>query len=52
MPAYLRTRVSQVTRLDWDESDGAGRTLTVVNEAAPIRVVGAGSSTCVQIEPY
>ena len=44
-------RVSQVTRYDYDESDGANPTLELVHPFAPIRVVGAGSSTCVPIEP-
>ena len=39
-------KVSQVTRLDWDESGGNGKVLEVVNPAAPIRVVGAGTSIC------
>ena len=47
-----RNRVSQVTHLDWDNSDGAGRVLTVVYDYADIRVVGAGSSTCVAVAPY
>lgn len=41
-------RVSEVTRLDFDESDGGGR--EVVGDA-PIRVVGAGVSTCVPTIP-
>lgn len=47
-----RARVSQVTRLDWDGSDGAGRALTVEVEEAPIRVVGAGTSPCVPTAPF
>ncbi len=46
------SRVSKVTRMDYDESEGAGRTLTIVNPEAPIRVVGAGSSPCVPEVPY
>jgi hypothetical protein len=45
-------RVSKVTRMDYDESDGPGRTLSVVNEEAPIRIVGADSSPCVPEVPY
>lgn len=41
-----RARVSQVTHVDWDGSDGPPRTLTTVVTAAPLRVVGAGTSTC------
>lgn len=47
-----RTRVSQVTRLDWDRSDGPDRALTVVRTDAPIRVVGAGTSPCVPTVPF
>lgn len=45
-------RVSQVTRLDWDRSDGAGRTLVVEVSEAPIRIVGAGTSPCVPTVPF
>ncbi|MCA9686578.1 MAG: hypothetical protein KC457_30715, partial [Myxococcales bacterium] len=41
---------SQVTRLDWDESEGQGKVLEVVNAMAPIRVVGAGTSICAPLE--
>lgn len=37
---------SMVLRLDFDESDGDGMALTTVVETAPIRIVGAGVSTC------
>jgi hypothetical protein len=47
-----RARVSQVTRLDWDESDGAGRALVVEVSEAPIRIVGAGTSPCVPTVPF
>lgn len=47
-----RARVSQVTRVDWDESDGAGRALSVEVPEAPIRVVGAGTSPCVPTVPF
>lgn len=43
-------RVSRVTRLDFDDSEGGG--LTIANEAAPMRVVGAGTSTCVPVGPF
>ena len=41
--------VSRVLHVDWDESDGAGPAVTEVESFAPIRIVGAGSSTCVPI---
>lgn len=44
-------KVSQVTRLDYDESEGGGQALTVVVPQAPIRVVGAGDSVCVPATP-
>ncbi len=44
-------KVSQVIHVDFDESDGPGKTRTVVVEAGPIRVVGASSSTCVPVDP-
>ena len=47
-----RARVSQVTRLDWDDSDGLGRVLTVEVPELPIRVVGAGTSPCVPTVPF
>jgi hypothetical protein len=47
-----RARVSQVTRLDWDRSDGPDRALSVVRTDAPIRVVGAGTSPCVPAGPF
>jgi hypothetical protein len=47
-----RARVSQVSRLDWDQSDGAGRTLVVELPEAPIRIVGAGTSPCVPTAPF
>jgi hypothetical protein len=41
---------SQVTHLDYDDSDGNGQQdITVVVETAPIRIVGAGVSTCAPI---
>jgi len=45
----LRARVSQVTRIDWDRSDGPERARTVVVPELPIRVVGAGTSPCVPL---
>jgi len=47
VPANLK--VSQVTRLDFDNSDGGG--LSQLLAEAPIRVVGAGSSVCVPLTP-
>lgn len=41
---------SQVTHLDYDDSDMSGmQELEVVVDAAPIRIVGAGVSTCVPV---
>lgn len=42
---------SKVTKLDYDNSDNSGKALTTVNDNAPIRIVGAGVSTCAPIEP-
>lgn len=42
---------SKVTKLDYDDSDGGGKLLTVVNPMAPMRIVGAGVSTCAPILP-
>ena len=41
---------SQVTRLDFDGSEGQGMALEVVNAQAPIRVVGAGTSICAPLQ--
>ncbi|MBW2263570.1 MAG: hypothetical protein JRG91_16535 [Deltaproteobacteria bacterium] len=46
------SRVSKVTHMDHDGSDGAGRALTIVHAEAPIRIVGAGSSPCVPEVPH
>lgn len=45
-------RVSQVTLLDWDRSDGPDRTLRTLPIPVPIRVVGAGTSPCVPTVPF
>lgn len=45
----LRARVSQVTRIDWDRSDGPDRARTLEVPRLPIRVVGAGTSPCVPL---
>lgn len=42
---------SKVTKLDYDNSDGGGKALTTVNDAAPILIVGAGVSTCAPVLP-
>ncbi len=42
---------SKVTKLDYDDSDGGGKLLTTVNAQAPIRIVGAGVSTCAPVVP-
>lgn len=46
----LNPTLSTVLRLDYDESDGPGRTLSEVG-TAPVLVVGASSSTCAPTEP-
>jgi hypothetical protein len=43
--------LAKVTKLDYDESDGNGQALTTVNASAPIRIVGAGVSTCAPYLP-
>jgi len=47
-----RNRVSKVIRYDLDASEGPERGFTVVEEQAPIRVVGAATSPCVQVIPF
>ena len=42
-------KVSQITHLDFDQSDGGG--MITVYDQAPIRIVGAGSSVCVPQVP-
>jgi hypothetical protein len=43
---------SEVTRIDYDDSDNNGQQdLDVVLEDAPIRIVGAGVSTCAPLVP-
>ncbi|WAS97001.1 hypothetical protein [Nannocystis punicea] len=43
---------SKVTHLDYDDSDMDGQQqLTTINNAAPIRIVGAGVSTCAPFAP-
>ncbi|MCY0993315.1 hypothetical protein OV203_39630 [Nannocystis sp. ILAH1] len=43
---------SEVTHLDYDDSDGNGvQDLKVVVEDAPLRIVGAGVSTCAPLIP-
>lgn len=43
--------LSKVTKLDYDDSDSSGKSLTTVHMNAPIRIVGAGVSTCAPLEP-
>ena len=50
LPAAVN-RKSQVHRLDFDGSDESGTGLVLENPSAPIRVVGADASTCVQFVP-
>ena len=38
--------MSRVLHVDFDESEGDGKAITVIVPAAPIRIVGAGVSTC------
>ncbi|MCC6876349.1 MAG: hypothetical protein IT378_18735, partial [Sandaracinaceae bacterium] len=47
-----RARVSQVSRVDWDRSDGPEQALTVIRRDAPVRIVGAGTSPCVPTVPF
>ncbi len=43
---------SKVTHLDYDDSDNNGvQDLTTVNAEGPIRIVGAGVSTCAPFQP-
>ncbi len=42
---------SDVWHLDYDESDGNGQALTKIVSPAPVRIVGAGVSTCVPAGP-
>lgn len=37
---------SRVVHFDFDESDGDGKAITTIVDQAPIRIVGAGVSTC------
>ncbi|MEM6997234.1 MAG: hypothetical protein AAF721_42410 [Myxococcota bacterium] len=41
--------VSRVTHIDHDDSDGGGQGIDTLATLAPIRVVGAASSTCVPV---
>lgn len=41
--------VSRVTHIDHDDSDGEGQAVSVLSTPAPIRIVGAASSTCVPV---
>ena len=49
-PATLNI-VSKVTKVDWDESEGNGKAITVVNPKGPTRVVGASNSICAPFNP-
>ena len=42
---------SQVWHLDYDDSDGLGQQLSLLVSEAPLRVVGAGVSTCAPPDP-
>jgi hypothetical protein len=43
---------SKVTHLDYDDSDNNGiQDITMINPMAPIRIVGAGVSTCAPFLP-
>lgn len=41
--------VSRVTHIDHDDSDGQGQAVSILPSPAPIRIVGAASSTCVPV---
>lgn len=41
--------VSKVTQVDHDDSDGAGQAIRTLETLAPMRIVGAASSTCVPV---
>ncbi len=41
--------VSRVTHVDHDDSDGGGQAISTLSTLAPIRIVGAASSTCVPV---
>lgn len=41
--------VSRVTHVDHDDSEGNGQAITTLRTLAPMRIVGAASSTCVPI---
>lgn len=43
-------KLSQVHRLDWDESEGNGKALSLVHPLAPLRIVGAGTSICAPLQ--
>ena len=43
--------VSKVTRVDHDDSEGNGQILIPQVPKAPIRIVGAGTSTCAPYNP-
>jgi hypothetical protein len=38
--------MSRVVHVDYDESEGDGKAITTIVDEAPIRIVGAGVSTC------
>ena len=42
---------SQVWHLDYDDSNGTGQQLSLLLPEAPIRIVGAGVSTCAPPDP-
>lgn len=41
--------VSRVTHIDHDDSDGRGQAISILPALAPMRIVGAASSTCVPV---
>jgi hypothetical protein len=47
----LSERVSQVTLLDLDDSEGMGLNPTIVGDTAPVRIAGASNSPCVPYVP-
>lgn len=50
-PDVFGSSTSEVWHLDYDDSDGKGQAMTRIIQAAPVRIVGAGVSTCVPWGP-
>lgn len=41
--------ISRVTHVDYDDSEGGGQAIDILSTLAPVRIVGAASSTCVPV---